>query len=177
MRKKVKGQFGGLIGEFAIAVFIVLFVIIFIVAFKIHVIQAMVDYYLWGKEYDIPMALFSIDVKGNSSVIALSRIIHEDKLEEDSHELKVEIKNIVDRWFIENKEGTDVNQYQIYNLKIDNFNVRFPLELPWEELHESNIIQKKSLGLYPTPIVFNGTTRVVTLKYETIILKQEQQSG
>ena len=215
MRKKLKGQFGGLIGEFAIAVFVVLFVIIFIVAFKIHVTQAMVDYYLWNKEYDIPMALFSIDVDKDptekteyeSSVIFLSRLHYADVLGEDENTLQNQLNPILDRW------SKGVNQYTLTFDKTTLQNVNKCIcktdlegamygtcsEVCKESTrgkycfarsvdgisegqvieYEDNVQQIRSytcwgstklsnMGLYPLPVVYNGTQRILTLNFQVL---------
>jgi len=215
MRKKLKGQFGGLIGEFAIAVFVVLFVIIFIVAFKIHVTQAMVDYYLWNKEYDIPMALFSIDVDKDptekteyeSSAIFLSRLHYADVLGEDKNALRNQLNPILDRWsrgvnqctltfgetMLQNKNkcvceplmenamyGTcsdsckeSTKDKDCFAKSVDGFSIGQIIE------YEDHVQQIKSytcwgstklsnVGLYPLPVVFNGTQRILTLSFQVL---------
>jgi hypothetical protein len=212
-----KGQFGGLIGEFAIAVFVVLFVIIFIVAFKIHVTQAMVDYYLWNKEYDIPMALFSIDVDKDptekteyeSSAIFLSRLHYADILDEDKTSLKNQLNPILDKW------SKGVNQYTLTFDKTILQNMNECICKPtrdisgWlygkctDECKESTrgkdcwaldyagysagqVIEYvdhgevtrsytcwgstklSNVGLYPLPVVFNGTQRTLTLSFQVL---------
>ena len=111
--KKAKGFLGAFIIDFAIAVFVVLAVFIFVYCFKIHITQAMVDYYMWNKEFDIPMALFSVDVKEvgspkiESSAVFLSRLYYATVLGENKDELKKQLNTILDRW------SQGVNQYTL----------------------------------------------------------------
>jgi hypothetical protein len=72
----------------------------------------MVDYYMWNKEFDIPMALFSIDVKEvdskiESSAVFLSRLYYATVLGENKVELKKQLNTILDRW------SQGVNQYTL----------------------------------------------------------------
>jgi hypothetical protein len=200
---KSKGILGGLLAEFAVAVFVVLFVIIFIFCFKIHVTQSMVDYYLWNKEYDIPLALFSIDINEESSAMALNRVFYKNKFGYDEYTLK----NIIDKWFI---EPTDKKTYQYYRFELGD--VVFEKEVPCnckavetgtmkdeyecrgndcgsykncpystklacddycKEACQIETIQRKNLGLYPSPIIYNGTNRVVPLKFNTIVYEKK----
>ena len=210
MMIKMKGQIAGLVGMFLVALFVVLFVFIFIFAFKIHVTQSMVDYYLWSKEYDIPMALFSTDVNEESPAVALNRIFYKSKFGYDEWVGKT--KDILDRWFI---ERTSQKTYQFYHFELGNVVLEeevgcdckasaIPASLPTRYECAGNdcgshqgedcdttsgepdcteycvgkackisTLQRNNLGLYPTPIVFNGTTRVVPLKFDTIIYEKE----
>jgi hypothetical protein len=209
----MKGFFTGLIIDFAIAVFVVLFVIIFIFAFKVHITQAMVDYYLWGKENDIPMSLFSSDIKGESSAVALNRIFYNGKDGRDYSAWKTQMIQIIDRWFVENSGQKTFQLYQfelgdvVIEEELSNSNNPFNCNCKAEKLygvtppryyckgncgsHENDncpetydelsctvycmeiacisTIQRTNLGLYPLPIIYNGTDRIVTLKFNTII--------
>ena len=75
-----KGFIGWLVAVFAMGIFAALFSFIFLWSFKYHITMMMIDYYFWNKEYDIPLALLSMDVKNTvsekyeSSVIALNKI-------------------------------------------------------------------------------------------------------
>ena len=206
--KKAKGFLGGLVIEFAIAVFVVLAVLIFVYCFKIHITQAMVDYYLWGKENDIPMALFSSDINGESSAVALNRIFYNKKNGRDYDEWKTKMETIMNSWFIEN---SGQKTYQFYHFELDD--VVIEKEVPcncyakstnnnigqtiyecagtdcgslsgqkstetatqygWDQYCKGaclvNTIEMKSLGLYPVPIIYNGTDRIVTLKFNTVV--------
>lgn len=205
MMIKMKGQIAGLVAMFLVALFVVLFVFIFIFAFKIHVTQSMVDYYLWGKEYDIPMALFSTDVNEESPAVALNRIFYKSKFGYDEWVGKT--KEILDRWFI---ERTSQKTYQFYHFELGDVVLEEQVckciasALPGsgyecvgtdckpegedcpinydeftctgyciEKACKISQTQRNNLGLYPTPIVFNGTTRVVPLKFDTITYEKE----
>jgi len=206
--KKKKGFITFFIMEFAVAVFAVLFVIIFILSFKIHVTQSMVDYYLWSKENDIPMALFSADIKDDSSAVALNKIFYNGKDGKNYGDWKTQMEKIINRWFIEN---TGQKTYQLYHLELDDVIIEkevycncyaksttdnvgqtiyecagtecgsrfgeqssvFATQSGWDQYCKGgcsvNTVQVKNLGLYPVPIIYNGTDRIVTLTFNSVV--------
>lgn len=210
---KKKGQFD-LLATFSIAAFIVLFVVIFILAFKIHVTQTMIDYYLWNKEYDIPMALFSVDINDESSAIALNRAFYNSKFGGNYNDWIQQTETTINRWFIRN---TNQKTYQYYNFELGTVALEgevgcaciasgIPISSPTPSQYEcagsacsptgedcpptdnkftcteyclkksvckTSITQRSNLGLYPTPIIYNGTDRVVPLKFDTVIAENK----
>jgi len=158
MKKKKKGLLGGLVIPFIIALSVVLAVLIFLFNFKIHVIQTMVDYYLWAKHYNIPMALFSIDIYNeetggyNSSIIVLNKIHYGDLLGKNYGDLEKKIDVILNDWF-----GT-VGSY-VLSFEDTTF-------ISERGLTETGV---KHLGVYPLPVVFNETHRVLKLSYRSIM--------
>ena len=115
MRRR-KGLIGWAVGCFAAGIFATLFLFIFLYSFKYHITMIMVDYYFWNKEYDIPLALFSTDVDGVSSIVAMNKVHYDGVLTEDYKSLKTELNNIVESWFGEHGiyilrfEGTEINR-------------------------------------------------------------------
>ena len=100
-----KGLIGWLVASFFIGVFAAIALIIFITQFKYHVTMAMVDYYFWNKEFDIPLALFSTDIKiensekYESSTVFLNKLYYADVPHKDKEEeLKNKLKPILDKW-------------------------------------------------------------------------------
>lgn len=81
---KRKGLLGWLAFFFFLGVFAALALFIFLYFFKYHVTMMMIDFYFWNKEYDIPLALFSADIKNSgryeSSEVFLSRLYYADVL-------------------------------------------------------------------------------------------------
>lgn len=191
MKKKRKGLFGGLIIPFVIALTVVLAVLIFLFAFKVHIIQTMVDYYVWVKEYDIPMALFSMDAwyfePGiyTSPAVAFSKIHYEL---EDHDVLENDITRIASEWFGVfgdfNITFEDVRickthcrctpRWEVWHLvwrcrgscsEYEGVECNAHFNTPCEEATPpaQDIIGLRYYGIYPLPVVFNGTHRVIAL--------------
>jgi hypothetical protein len=215
MIKKSKGQMFAVVGEFAFSIFVILLVVIFIVNFKVHITQAMVDHYLWSKENDIPMTLFSIDIDRNSnpqkmeyesSAIFLSRLNYADVLGEDKDTLKNQLNPILDKWsrgvlqynatfgdFIFNQENgcsCKINELApvrapelgitygtCVNCEASGTNGEKCIASQWGR-YSGRVADKPytclgyttvtNLGVYPLPIVYNGTQRILTLNFQLV---------
>jgi hypothetical protein len=119
------------IAEFAIAIFLVLLVVILVLYFKAHMLALVTDFFVWGKEYDTPLALFSIDIwnenakQYESSVVAMNKIYYSSQ---DSNSLGDGIKKTLDFWFpqINVRERT-----RSYSIKFGNKEIN--KEFNWEE--------------------------------------------
>ena len=117
-----KGIWGGLFAEFMAAVTIVAMAVILIMFLKIHVTEIVVDYYNWGKEYYIPLALLSTDINGNASSIIFTKLNSQILTEEEKNKILDEIKGIVNLWFFGNREGAQEEEElpKSYILRIGN---------------------------------------------------------
>lgn len=127
----MKKGFAGLIVEFAVAVFLVVLVVILVLCFKAHMLTLVTDFFVWGKEYDTPLALFSIDVwnenakQYESSVVAMNKIYYSSQ---DSNNLKDGIKKTLDFWF----PATTVRERtRSYSIKFGSQEIK--KEFKWEE--------------------------------------------
>jgi len=101
MKKKKKGLLGGLIIPFLIALSVVLAVLIFLFNFKIHVIQTMVDFYLWAKQYNIPMVLFSVDIKDEDMDSSESFVVFFSKIYRGIYDEKKmgTLRTLINDWY------------------------------------------------------------------------------
>lgn len=204
MRKKTKGQFGGLLAEFVIAAFIVLFVIIFITSFKIHVTQAMIDYYFWGKEYNIPLALLSTDIdikdenRFESSIVIFNKIRYfkDEGLKEN---LRNNLRNVIEAWFPGVSQSDYTREYTLKfgEKKEEVIEKTRDCTCTWPSATEGlkctsgcgpkagescrnqaecvpkneMVTEVNNLGIYPLPVVYNGTLRVVELNWTSDVIR------
>lgn len=181
-RKKYnKGIIGaGIIAQFIFAVFIVIFVLIFLFQFKYHIIQTMGEYYLWGKEFDIPLALLITDINNQNSAVALNKIYYSDELGIDATDLKNGMQELVTFWF-----STPSKNFK-YHLQFGNLVITADtLEkcsagsagphgsyYSYCPSKDDDIKKRNVHGFYPIPVMFNGTDRVVPLEFESLIVME-----
>lgn len=154
MMKKKKGFWGGLIAEFAFAIFLVLFVLIFLFNFKYHLTLVMIDYYSWNKQYDIPMALFSTDIKddsGNyeSSVVVLNKIHYGMYTEDEMDEVEDELERVVSVWY---------GEHGFWTLNFGEFNLIGIEEDPC-------LCTVEQLGFYRCPDMAKCQSKYYNAKY------------
>jgi hypothetical protein len=173
-----KGIIAGILGPYIAAAFIIAAILIFMYQFKYHISQMMVDYFLWGKEFNIPMALFTTDIKGESSVTTLSKIVYHVG---NYQNLKDELNTIVDQWFVPASD-----HYQ-YTLQMGDFYMTKTVNncgcisitsyeggyrsvyLSCDDCDDIKIIKRENVGVYPVPLTYNGTTRTVPMFFSTLV--------
>jgi hypothetical protein len=174
-----KGIIAGILGPYIVSAFIIAAILIFLYQFKYHMSQLMVDYYLWGKEFNIPMALFTTDIREQSSAVALSKIVY--KVGSDQDKIKSELNEVVDDWFL------PYSIYYQYTLQMEDFYMIKTVDgckcttitsyeggyrsydYSCEDCTNVKIIKRENVGVYPLPLPYNGTTRVVSLIFSTLV--------
>jgi len=208
-----KGQIGLLTAFIAGGVFVALFLFIFLYCFKYHITMMMIDYYLWNREYDIPLALFSTDINTNpdgdekyeSSVVVLNKIYYGKYADSDEdsemNKVKGELRDIINEWYGYKEEsgfwtmifgnvtimampnpcecvptGPIWCKYYVckWAPECDGGEQEFrdvrgqccdpTTNVPCNEAH-GDVIGVQHLGLYPLPIVFNGTDMIANLSF------------
>ncbi len=152
-----------IVAKWAIIIFLILSILVFFVTFKYHVKLTVAEYYLWGKQYDIPLALFSINMNGDSSVVALNKIYYGD------NSLKENLREILDKWF---------GKVYYYKLSFGSTNiVRENASVivengNWYIIYPTGTRERikvmKIMGEYPLPIV-GEIPNVIELNYSTLI--------
>ena len=203
-----KGIIAGILGPYIAAVFIIAAILIFMYQFKYHISQMMVDYFLWGKEFNIPMALFTTDIQGETSVVALSKIVY--KVGSNQDQIKNELNAIVDDWFVPasasyqyNLQMGDISitkigstatcQCMSHSYYGDGMSPRAYQYLACEGstcgsktgmpcggltgencIDNAKVIKRENVGLYPLPLPYNGTTRIVPLMFSSVVQVQLQ---
>lgn len=196
-----KGLWGGLFAQFMAAVTIVAMAVILIMFLKIHVTEIVIDYYNWGREYYIPLALLSTDINGNSSSIIFTRL-YSNIPPEEKNEILNEIKGIINFWFFGNKEGAQQEGElpKSYILRIGNDVIQEKLNCycaftggleymgtcqgacGGKEGTRCNknedcfpesirILKIKQYSAYPVPLI---NSSVIEMSFETIVYKQIQ---
>jgi hypothetical protein len=177
--------FSSMIAHYMIVIAIILAVVIFFLTFKYHIKQTVVEYYLWGKQYDIPLTLFSVNVEGESSIVALNRIYY------GNSESKGKLIDILDDWFGKvyyyrltfggkelTQEGNPWKTKPDGGIQVCKCQVQPPLHLtPCEDpatktaphnCKWKDVKAMKILGKYPLPII-DEDPKVIELNFTTLI--------